>query len=33
MTPCFAGVDFGKTNVRFGIAETEPVLVCYSKHP
>ncbi len=33
MNPCFAGVDFGKTNVRFGIAGAEPVLACYAKQP
>ncbi|MBT3296548.1 MAG: ROK family protein [Verrucomicrobia bacterium] len=33
MNPCFVGVDFGKTNVRFGVAEDEPVLACYTKQP
>ena len=29
----FVGVDFGKTNVRFGLAGDEPVLTHYAKHP
>jgi len=29
----FVGVDFGKTNVRFGISEGGPVLAYYAKHP
>ena len=34
MKPCFAGVDFGKTNVRFGVvAGSEPDLACYTKAP
>lgn len=30
---CFVGVDFGKTNVRFGISEGEPALTYYAKFP
>jgi len=33
MKQCFIGVDFGKTNVRFAIAEDEPALTCYTKRP
>jgi len=34
LEPCFAGVDFGKTNVRFGVvAGCEPDLACYTKRP
>jgi len=32
MRHCFLGVDFGKTNVRFGIAADEPVLTYYTKY-
>ena len=32
MRHCFLGVDFGKTNVRFGIAADEPVLAYYTKY-
>lgn len=33
MKQCLIGVDFGKTNVRFAIAEDEPVLTYYTKCP
>lgn len=33
MKQCFIGVDFGKTNVRFAIAEDEPALTYYTKRP
>ena len=33
MKPCFVGVDFGKTNMRFAVAEDEPALTYYTKRP
>jgi len=30
---CFIGIDFGKTNVRFAIAEDQPELKCFTKRP
>jgi len=33
MKQCFIGVDFGKTNVRFAVAEDEPELIYYTKRP
>jgi len=31
--PCFIGVDFGKTNMRFAIAEDQPKLTYFTKRP
>ena len=31
MKKCIVGIDFGKTNVRFGVAEDEPELRYYTK--
>lgn len=33
MKPCFIGVDFGKTNMRFAIAEDQPELTYFTKRP
>lgn len=33
MKQCFIGIDFGKTNMRFAIAEDEPALTYYIKRP
>jgi predicted NBD/HSP70 family sugar kinase len=31
MKECIIGIDFGKTNMRFGIAEDKPELKCFTK--
>lgn len=33
MTHSLIGVDFGKTNVRFGVSDGEPRLITYTKRP
>ncbi len=33
MSDCYAGIDFGKTNVRFAIAENARELAYFSKRP
>jgi glucokinase len=33
MNECFVGIDFGKTNVRFAIAEDRPELKYFTKRP
>ncbi len=30
---CFIGIDFGKTNVRFAVAEDKPELKFFTKRP
>ena len=33
MKECIIGIDFGKTNMRFAVAEHQPVLTYYTKRP
>jgi glucokinase len=33
MTPCIIGIDFGKTNARYAVAEDKPELKHYTKRP